>query len=50
MIGKGLDRLKKLYASQGYARLGVIPRLRMDDARHTVTLMLTIMEGKPNSV
>lgn len=49
-IGKGLDRLKKLYASKGYARLGVIPRLRMDDARHTVTLMLTIMEGKPNSV
>ena len=45
-IGKGLDRLKKLYGSNGYAGFGVIPRLQMDEVHHTVTLILDINEGK----
>jgi hypothetical protein len=45
-IGKGLDSLKKLYASKGYVHFGAIPRLQMDEVRHTVTLILDIQEGK----
>ena len=45
-IGKGLDRLKRLYGSKGYVNFGVIPQLQMDDVRHTVALILEIKEGK----
>jgi len=45
-IGRGLDRLKKLYGSKGYVNFAVIPQLQMDDVRHTVTLILEIKEGK----
>lgn len=45
-IAKGLDRLKKLYGSNGYADFGVIPRLQMDEVHHTITLILNIEEGK----
>jgi beta-lactamase regulating signal transducer with metallopeptidase domain len=45
-IGRGLDRLKKLYGSKGYVNFAVIPQLQMDDVRHAVTLILEIKEGK----
>jgi beta-lactamase regulating signal transducer with metallopeptidase domain len=48
-IFKGLDGLKKLYRSKGYVNFGAIPRLQMDDVRHTVTLILDIKEGKPTA-
>jgi outer membrane protein assembly factor BamA len=46
-IAKGLDHLKGFYGSKGYVHFGVIPRLEMDDFRHTVILILDIKEGKP---
>jgi beta-lactamase regulating signal transducer with metallopeptidase domain len=45
-IGKGLDSLKKLYASKGYVHFGAIPRPQMDNVHHTVTLILNIREGE----
>lgn len=45
-ILKGLDNLKKLYASKGYVDFGAMPRPQMDNARHTVTLILNIREGE----
>jgi hypothetical protein len=45
-IAKGLDRLKKLYGSNGHSGFGVIPRLQMDEVHHTVTMILNIEEGK----
>jgi beta-lactamase regulating signal transducer with metallopeptidase domain len=48
-IGKGLERVKKLYGSKGYGKFGAIPRLQMNEVHHTVTLALTIREGKPTA-
>jgi beta-lactamase regulating signal transducer with metallopeptidase domain len=48
-IRKGLDSLRKLYASKGYVHFGAIPRLQMDDVRHTVNLILDIQEGNPTA-
>ncbi len=45
-IGKGLDRLKKLYWAKGYTHFGAIPTLQMDEKQHTVTLTLRLIEGK----
>jgi len=45
-ISKGLDRVRKLYESKGYTSFGAIPRVEMDDAHHTITLILNIQEGK----
>jgi len=43
-IGKGLDSVKKLYASKGYVQAEAIPRLQTDEARHTVTLIIDVHE------
>lgn len=45
-IGKGLEQLKKLYASRGYSSFGAIPRLQMDETRRAVTLTIHINEGR----
>lgn len=45
-IAKGLDNLKKLYASRGYTHFGAIPTPQMDEKQHTLTLTLTIIEGQ----
>jgi outer membrane protein assembly factor BamA len=45
-IGKGLDNVKKLYASKGYLQFGAIPRPQFDEVRHTITLILDISEGE----
>ena len=44
-IGKGLDNLKNLYASQGYINFGAIPKLSYDESRHTISLDIDIDEG-----
>lgn len=49
-IAKGLDSLKKLYASKGYVHFGAIPTLQMDETQHSVTLSLRIIEGKSEGV
>jgi outer membrane protein assembly factor BamA len=41
--------LKEFYGSKGYVNFGVIPRLQMDDFRHTLILILDIKEGKPTA-
>ncbi len=44
-IGKGLENLKNLYASQGYIDFGAIPNLAMNEAQQTFSLTLDIDEG-----
>jgi len=44
-IGKGLDNLKNLYAGKGYTSFGAIPKLKYDDAQHTVVLTIDLNEG-----
>ncbi len=48
-IGKGLASLKTLYGSKGYDTFVAVPQLRMDEVRHTFTLILDIQEGKPKA-
>jgi outer membrane protein insertion porin family len=45
IIGKGLDNLRKLYVSAGYADIGFIPKLEYDEVSHTVALTLDLDEG-----
>jgi outer membrane protein assembly factor BamA len=46
-MGVGLNNLRKLYLSAGYANFGAIPRLIYDDARHTFTLDVDVDQGFP---
>jgi outer membrane protein assembly factor BamA len=48
-IGEGLERVIKLYVSKGYISIQIVPRLQMDEVRHSVTLILDIKEGKPTA-
>jgi hypothetical protein len=45
-IGRGLDNIRKLYASKGYMNFGAFPTLQYDEIRHTVVLTINIDEGK----
>jgi len=45
-IGKGLDNLKNLYASQGHIDFGAVPKLEYDESRHTISLDVDIDEGR----
>lgn len=44
-IGKGLERLKNLYASAGYINFGAIPKPVYDNTRRTVTILIDIDQG-----
>ncbi len=44
-IGKGVDRIKKVLAHQGYMRNDVKIERKIDDAKKTVNLVLHIDEG-----
>jgi outer membrane translocation and assembly module TamA len=46
-IGKGLENLKELYGTEGYANFGAIPKLQFDMARHMISLTIDIDEGRP---
>jgi outer membrane translocation and assembly module TamA len=46
-IAKGLERLKELYAEEGYANLAAMPLPRMDEARRVIDLTIDVDEGKP---
>ncbi len=46
-IGKGLDNLKALYGSAGYANFGAIPKPVYDNARHTIGLAIDLDQGRP---
>ena len=44
-IGKGVDRIKKMLAHQGYMRNEVQIVRKIDDAKKTVDLVLRVDEG-----
>jgi len=48
-IGDGLNNLRDLYGSAGYANFVAIPNLTYDTARHTVTLDIDVDQGLPVS-
>ena len=45
-IGKGLEKLKSLYVSNGYADFGCVPKLVYDEERPTIALTLDLDEGR----
>lgn len=45
-IGHGLERMKNLYAENGYTDFGAIPEPQIDESRHTVGLTITVDQGK----
>lgn len=48
-IGKGLENLRNLYGSKGYANFAAIPKPQIDEARHIIRLVVDIDEGRPVS-
>ena len=46
-IGKGLEDLRKLYATEGYVDCVATPEVVSDDLRHTVDLVIFMDEGRP---
>jgi hypothetical protein len=44
-IGKGLENLKELYGTEGYANFGAIPTPQYDKSRHTISLTVDIDQG-----
>lgn len=46
-IGKGLDNLKELYGSSGYANFGAIPKPVFDNTRRAIRLAIDIDQGRP---
>jgi hypothetical protein len=48
-IADGLNNLRGLYGSAGYANFGAIPKPSYDDARHTFTFDIDIDTGVPVS-
>ena len=45
-VGKGLEQLMKLYRTNGYVDIGVIPRPEIDSALRTVAFTMDVDEGK----
>jgi outer membrane protein assembly factor BamA len=48
-IGKGLENLRNLYGSKGYANFVAIPKPQIDEARHIIWLVIDVDEGRPVS-
>lgn len=44
-IGKGLESMKDLYGTAGYANFGAIPKPIYDQARHTIALVINMDQG-----
>ncbi len=44
-VGRGLERMKNLYAESGHINMGAIPQPTVDESRHTVELTVDIDEG-----
>jgi outer membrane translocation and assembly module TamA len=44
-MGKGLENLRNLYADDGYANFGAIPKLQYDDRRQVVRLTIDMDHG-----
>jgi hypothetical protein len=46
-IAKGLENLKNLYETEGYADVGAVPANVVDDARHVIDVSVEVEEGYP---
>ncbi|HLY42393.1 MAG TPA: POTRA domain-containing protein [Terracidiphilus sp.] len=44
-VSKGLEQLKTLYQSAGYANFGAVPKPEVDEDHHVVNLQIDIAEG-----
>lgn len=48
-VARGLESVKDLYGSDGYANFGAIPKPIYDNAQHTIRLAIDIDQGTPVS-
>jgi outer membrane protein assembly factor BamA len=46
-IGAGLDKLKSLYEADGYADVGAVPSIAVDEQKHVIDVSVEIEEGLP---
>ncbi|MGA7107976.1 MAG: POTRA domain-containing protein [Terracidiphilus sp.] len=46
-VATGLEKLKNLYEGEGYADIGAVPAIAVDDARHIIDISVEIEEGYP---
>jgi len=48
-IGEGLEKIRSLYATQGYVNLVATPEVISDEARHRNDLVVVLDEGRPHN-
>ena len=46
-LATGLEQLKNLYEEQGYADVGAVPDVVVNDAAHTIDVIVQVEEGTP---
>jgi outer membrane protein assembly factor BamA len=46
-VAAGLDKLKSLYEAEGYADIGAVPSIAVDEARHIIDISVEVEEGLP---
>ena len=46
-INAGIEKLKGLYEQQGFADVGAVPSIAVDDAKHTIDVSVEVEEGYP---
>jgi outer membrane protein assembly factor BamA len=47
MIGAGLDKLKSSYEADGYADVGAVPSIAVDEGRSVIDVSIEVEEGLP---
>lgn len=46
-INVGIEKLKALYEAQGFADVGAVPSMAVDDTKHTIDVSVEVEEGYP---
>ena len=46
-IGTGLDKLKSMYEADGYADVGAVPSVAVDEEKHVIDVSVEVEEGLP---
>jgi len=46
-VAEGLEAIRKLYVSRGYAAFSAVPQVEFDDAAHSVSLLINVQEDSP---
>jgi len=46
-INVGIEKLKGLYEAQGFADVGAVPSMAVDDEKHTIDVSVEVEEGYP---